>query len=213
MQNQNPSFHRKSIRLPGYDYTRPGAYFVTICTHQHEHLFGQITDHTMVYSPYGQIADQQWRALPDHFNLVRLDAWVIMPNHQHGIIQIVDHHLVGARQAQEPILHFPDRHAPASPLEGTPPTRPNGTPAGSLGAIIGTFKSLTTRAINQMRNAPGMPVWQRNYYEHIIRTEKALQAIRSYITENPQRWALDRYHPAPTGVDPRAAEIWRLLRE
>jgi REP element-mobilizing transposase RayT len=88
---------------------------------------------------------------------------------------------------------------------------PAGAPSGSLGAIIGNYKSVTTRRINQIRKAPGIMVWQRNYYEHIIRTERALKAIRKYIINNPARWHLDKYNAQASGPDPMAAEVWRLL--
>ncbi len=95
----------------------------------------------------------------------------------------------------------------ASPLQ-----RPVGMKPGSLGAIVGNFKSVTARRINRSRGTPGEPVWQRNYWEHIIRSEEALQAIRRYIEENPLRWALDTYNPAMIRRDPHAVELWRLLQ-
>ncbi len=117
-----------------------------------------------------------------------------MPNHIHGIIFII----VGATHA--------------SPLqrENTPLRGPT---SGSLGAIVGSFKSAVTKRINQMRGTPGARVWQRNYYEHIIRNERALNAIRRYIAENPLRWHLDRYNPDATGPDPQARDLWRMLRD
>lgn len=183
---------RKWIRLKQYDYTQPGAYFVTICTHDRAHLFGRVVDQTVALSSWGQMADWQWRNLPQHFEQVRVDVHVVMPNHLHGIIWIGDD--------------------PVETIYSPPPAPQTGVTSGSLGAIVGTFKSLTARRINQMRQTPGIPVWQRNYFEHIIRTEHALHAIRRYIHENPQRCSMDRYHPEPQGIDPRALEIWRMLR-
>jgi len=81
-----------------------------------------------------------------------------------------------------------------------------------LGAIVGNFKSVATRRVNRVRGTPGAPVWQRSYWEHVVRTEEALEAIREYIVGNPARWTLDRYHPASAGPDPHAADLWRLLQ-
>ena len=100
-----------------------------------------------------------------------------------------------------------------APRNASPLPFPSGAPRGSLGAIIGNFKSITARRINQIRKMPGMPAWQRNYYEHIVRTERALNAIRKYIIDNPARWLLDKYNPQAGGPDSLAAELWRLLKE
>jgi len=204
MPAYDPQRHRRrSIRLRGYDYTQPGVYFITICTHQRAPLFGQVVDGEMVLNVYGEIVRTCWREIPDHFPHVELDAFVVMPNHIHGIIVIVDH-VVGATHAS------PLRHMHTSrPSERVPP---RGPASGSLGAIVGSFKSAVTRRINALRGTPGAPVWQRNYYEHIIRSERALDAIRQYIAENPARWHLDRYNPNAVGPDPRARDLWRLLQ-
>jgi len=192
--------HRRSIRLKGYDYTRPGAYFITICTHERAHLFGAVVEGKMQLNDAGRIAEQCWRDIPVHFPHVQLDAFVIMPNHVHGVLWIVAHD--GARVGA---TH-------ASPLRNAP-IPPRGPVPQSIGAIIGQFKSAVTRQINALRNAPGAPVWQRNYYEHIIRNEQALNAIRRYIVENPLRWHLDRYNPERIGKDPLAQEIWKLMNQ
>ena len=193
-------YHRRSIRLKGYDYTRPGAYFITICTHERAHLFGAVVEGEMQLNDAGRIAEQCWRNIPVHFPHVQLDAFVIMPNHVHGVLWIVAHD--GARVGA---TH-------ASPLRNAP-IPPRGPVPQSIGAIIGQFKSAVTRQINALRNAPGAPVWQRNYYEHIIRNEQALNAIRRYIVENPLRWPLDRYNPERIGKDPLAQEIWKLMNQ
>lgn len=187
--------HRRSIRLKGYDYSSPGAYFVTICTHRQEPLFGEVGDGEMVLSKFGQIAHDEWLASPNIRREIELDAFVVMPNHIHGIVWIV----VGATGR--------------SPLHGQSPLRPRGPAPKSLGAFVAGYKSAVTKRINQRRDTPGHPVWQRNYWEHIVRTERALDAIRRYIADNPVRWSLDRYNPAATGRDPRAADLWRLLQE
>jgi putative transposase len=93
------------------------------------------------------------------------------------------------------------------------PRVPAGAPSGSLGAIIGSYKSVTTRRINRIRKTPGIMVWQRNYYEHIIRTDRAMKAVQKYIINNPARWHLDKHNTQASGPDPMAAELWRLLNE
>lgn len=187
--------HRHSIRLRGYDYTQPGAYFITICTHERELLFGDVVDGEMRTNEWGEIVREEWFRTAQLRPYVTLhdDEFVVMPNHVHGIIWIVGE-IVGATRRVAP----------------TPPTGPD---AGSIGAIIGQFKSIVTKRINALRATPGAPVWQRNYYEHIIRDERALTAIRRYIAENPLRWHLDRYNPSPAGTDPLAREIWNMLQE
>ncbi len=189
--------HRRSIRLKEYDYTQPGAYFVTICAHGRAPLFGDVVDGEMRLNEMGEIVRVEW------FKTVQLrpyvvlheDEFVVMPNHIHGMIWIVDD--VGATRR-------------VAPTKTNPPAGPA---PGSIGAIVGQFKSAVTRRINQRRGTPGVRVWQRNYYEHIIRHERALNAIRRYIAENPLRWHLDRYNPHATGTDPQAQEIWQMMKE
>jgi REP element-mobilizing transposase RayT len=204
--------HRRSIRLRGYDYRQAGSYFVTICTHQRELLF----EHPVLR----RVAETLWQRIPRHFPYVRLDEWVVMPNHIHGIVVILEDQRRGEASpgtgshteqlpAGETGLADQVAYGDASPL----PRRPSGVPSGSLGAIIGNFKSVTARRINRLRHTPGAPVWQRNYYEHIVRDERALNAIRQYIADNPARWAWDTYNPTADGPDPHAANLWRLLQQ
>jgi REP element-mobilizing transposase RayT len=178
----NRSHSRRSIRLRDYDYAQNGAYFVTVCAHERASLFGEIVDEAMILNEAGKIAEACWAAIPRHFSNVELDAFVVMPNHIHGIIVIADEvrrqpAAVGAQQCC----------APTSPKDGR---RINVAP-GSLGAIVRSFKSAVTKEINGLRGTPSQPVWQRNYYDHIIRNERELNAIHDYIEKNPQRWALD----------------------
>ena len=158
---------RRSIRLAGYDYAQPGAYFVTICTQDRRPLLAHIDAGGHALTPIGQVVARCWLALPRHFPHVTLDAWVLMPDHLHGIAVL---HAAGE-------LPIP----PAS-------NRPNGTHPDSLNAIIQNFKSVSTRKVNQRRQMPRAAFWQRNYYEHIIRDEADLQRIRRYIENNPARW-------------------------
>ena len=186
---------RKSIRLKGWDYSEPGAYFVTICTHNRQPLFGQVVDGEMVLNEYGQIVREAWFDLPNHYAHVELDAFVVMPNHVHAII-VLTADPVGAGLKPAP--------TPAAPTPA--PTR------HPLSEIVRALKTFSARRINALRGTPGVPVWQRNYYEHIIRTERALNAIRRYIAENPLRWYLDRYNPNAAAPDPLARDLWRMLQ-
>ena len=181
--------HRHSIRMKGYDYTQPGVYFVTICTDNRECLFDDPV--------LRRVVETYWRAIPRHATHVALDAWVVMPNHLHGIVVIEDYAAtVGARHSS-PIARLTNE--PPSPATDAKMERPRGNALplpGSLGAIVGNFKSITTRRINRIRHTPGMEVWQRNYYEHVIRNERALERIRGYIISNPLSWDSDIENPA-----------------
>ena len=187
--------HRRSIRLPGYDYTQDGAYFVTLVAANRECLFGDVVDGHVVLSTCGKIVDWFWRDIPRHAAYVRLDAYVVMPNHVHAVLWIAN---VGATQTYKPVDGGPvfleesgirDKGSPgfASPL----PDRAIGPASHSVGAIIGNYKSVTTRRINQVRKSAGAVVWQRNYYEHIVRSEEELHRICTYIQNNPAQWASD----------------------
>jgi putative transposase len=167
-----------------------------------------------------RVAETLWQRIPQHLPHVRLDEWVVMPNHIHGIVMISGDQRRGEASpatgsSSEPVhsgeTRLVDQVSPgdASPL----PRLPGGVSSGSLGALIGNFKSVTARRINRLRRTPGAPVWQRNYYEHIVRDEHALSAIRKYIVANPARWAWDTYNPVADGPDPHATDLWRLLRE
>jgi putative transposase len=167
---------RRSIRLQGYDYTQAGAYFVTICAQGRECLFGEVVDGEMVLNTYGRVVATVWQRIPRHFARVELDEWVVMPNHMHGIIAItgVDGgDATGRGEASpevgpdgkraspvEPCLSTTGDSRDASPLQGD--SRPAGPASGSLGAIVGNFKSVTTRRINRIRKTSGVRVWQRN---------------------------------------------------
>jgi len=168
---------RRSIRLQNYDYSQPGAYFVTICAHERADLFGEIAHGEMQLNALGRVAAECWDAIPAHFPDVELDAYCMMPNHFHGIVVITDP--VGATHA--------------SPL---PNDRSAGPPRRSLGAIVGSFKSVATKRIRELQHAPALVVWQRNYYEHVIRSDSELNKFRNYIADNPLRWGDDENNPA-----------------
>lgn len=176
--------HRRSIRLKGYDYSQTGAYFVTLVSCRRVSLFGNMQGDKIVLSEMGKMVKRCWLNLPEIFN-IQLDEWVIMPNHLHGIIWILDSR-TGEATAQTNYDLSISLRAVASPQQ-----RPIGTQPGSLGAIIQNFKSVSTRKINHMRSTLGVRIWQRNYYERIIRDEEEWGRIRLYIQENPAQWKED----------------------
>jgi len=169
----NPgSHHRRSIRLQGYDYSLAGAYFITICTKNRECLFGEIITNEMSLNNFGMIARDEWiKSTAIRFE-IELDEFVVMPNHFHGIVVIQGR---GDR--------------PVAPTEHRPGPQPR-----SIGALVAGFKSAVTKNINEIRTTPGLPVWQRNYYEHIIRDEKSYLRIAEYIVNNPLNWQQDQYN-------------------
>jgi len=150
---------------------------------------GHVVNGGMWLNDAGEIARRCWEDIPHHFPRAVLDAGIIMQNHIHGIIVIH-----GRGEASAVSLHGSKERpeSDASPLR----RRPNGTQPGSLSAIVQNFKSISTRKMNATRGTPGMPVWQRGYYEHIIRTEGELMAIREYVLDNPARWNKDENNPA-----------------
>lgn len=180
--DQSETFHRRSLRLKLFDYSQAGAYFVTICTKNRQCLFGKIQHGTVQLNPFGRVASAQWQQLPYRFPHLELGEWVIMPNHIHGI-------LVNAGRGEASSISKSDDLERLS--REASPLRPNGTTPGSVGAIIQIYKSITSRKISaQIENLKGS-IWQRNYYEHVIRNERDLQAISDYILTNPQNWKKD----------------------
>lgn len=235
--------HRRSIRLKGYDYSRAGAYFVTVCVQGRECLLGKVEAgegsveaglkpaHTTDDNPiramdgeptavrarvadgfvddtrgirltrYGEIVRGCWEGLPQHYPQVELDAFVVMPNHVHGIIVLPD---TGAGLK-------PARTASAE-FAGTPNAEPGAaTGAGvidggaakryALPEIVRGFKTFSARGVNELRETAGVSLWQRGYYEHVVRDDRSLDQIRRYIEENPMRWVVDRENPGATGSD------------
>jgi REP element-mobilizing transposase RayT len=171
--------------LPGFDYAQAGWYFVTICVQGKACLLGAIVDAEMKPNAMGCIAAESWLWLAVRHKYIELDAWVVMPNHLHGIITLVDDDL-GAG-------------APLAPGAGGSRTAPTMGLAKRkpLGRLVGAFKTVSTKAINDLRAAPGAPFWQKNYYEQIIRNQRQLDAIRRYIESNPANWSRDRLYLAP----------------
>lgn len=159
--------HRRSIRKKGHDYTAAGAYSITICTQNRDHLFCQITHGQVHLHPAGMLVEAIWHRLPCHFPTVTLDAFVVMPDHVHGII------ILGENKRSKTY----------------PPTDwPKGTIPGSIPAIVQNFKSVSSRRINQAMGTPGRRIWQEDYYDRIIRDASHLEHTRQYIAANPSRW-------------------------
>jgi REP element-mobilizing transposase RayT len=167
---------RRSIRLRGHDYAQAGAYFVTICTHNHLCFLGSVADGEMHVNDVGRIVKDEWLRTGILRNHVRVlpQEFVVMPNHVHGIVWLLERDA----SVEAPIAD------PAGPRRY------------SLGAILAGFKAASTRRANIQRATPGAPFWQRSYHEHIIRTDESLDDIRRYIIENPARWAFDRENPS-----------------
>ena len=190
----NERHRRRSIRLQGYDYSRVGAYFLTICTHNRGILFGEIIDGEMMLNDLGRIVESEWAESERMRSEIQLDEWVVMPNHFHGIVWITDNGEINDWRGDVYDERIDGRgERPLAPTEQL--VVPSGTGSKSIGALVAGFKSAVTKRINKLRAAPGSPVWQRNYYEHIIRSEAALNRTRQYILENPVRWDEDMYNP------------------
>jgi REP element-mobilizing transposase RayT len=150
---------RRRIRLPEFDYSQPGAYFVTICTHDRRCILSEIKGGEVRLLRIGSIVLEHWQSIPSRHDGITLDEFVIMPNHIHGILVL---------------------ETQSHPLPG----------------VIGSFKSLSTKAVNAVSRQPNDRLWQRSYHEHVIRSEEAQNRIREYIENNPMKWHLDRENPA-----------------
>jgi REP element-mobilizing transposase RayT len=181
--------HRRSIRLKGYDYSQASAYYVTIVTWQREHLFGEVVNGEMKLSRYGLIVQSAWFDLPKHYPHVELDAFCIMPNHAHGII-ILDEDGRGGSFSGRTVFQ-PQSSIGQALSNVNHETRPYGPKRHPLSEIMRAFKSFSAKRINVLRKTTGIPVWQRNYYEHIIRNEQDYQTKRNYILRNPANWEND----------------------
>jgi putative transposase len=168
--------HRRSIRLKNFDYSQAGAYFVTICSWKQECLLGELVDGQMLLNQYGEMVKSEWLETGNIRSTIQLDKFIVMPNHIHGILKI-NNDCRGMLQ-----------RAPTYEQFGKPVSN-------SLPTIIRLFKSTTTKRINTFRITPGHPVWQRNYYEHVIRDDEELNHIREYIMNNPLQWVKDENNP------------------
>ena len=210
--------HRRTIRLKGYNYSWQGAYFVTICTRDQECIFGDIIDREIRLNGYGEIVYGDLQQISKYIENVELDYFIVMPNHIHAILIISGnacrggvsppmHEMVnpiknsrmikmgGTTEKNrigkqgDPQVNKKDRITWANQGGETPPLR------RTLGQIVAYYKYQTTKQINRIRNTPGIPVWQRNYYDHIIRNDYELNRIRQYILNNPLQWDNDENNP------------------
>jgi REP element-mobilizing transposase RayT len=173
---------RNTNRIPQHDYSTPGQYFVTICVGNRQQIFGEIENDKIILNDAGKIVDFWWREIVNHFTGIELDQHIIMPNHIHGIINIV-----GAGSPR------PDNNNDT--IIG------RGNRAPTIGHIIAFFKYQTTKFINESKNTPGNKIWQRNFYDHVIRNDKSLDKIREYIINNPAAWDSDIENPNRIGIE------------
>ena len=189
MENSHKRRNRKLIRLQGFDYSQPGLYFVTIVVKERQTLLGEIVGEEMEPNNLGRMVANTWEWLGDQYPHVELDEYVVMPNHIHGIIVIrnsgngaIASHRRGA-----------SRSAPTKPQVQDNKRKP-------LGRLVGAFKTVSTKNVNLHLGTTGRTLWQRNYYEHVIRSEESLMKIRQYIRDNPAKWAFDRENPSPVST-------------
>ena len=165
---------RKPMRLPAHDYSRCGAYFVTICTHEKECFLSDVVGCEVKLAEPGKITADCWQRLPERFPGLAVDAYVIMPNHLHGIIVLTGEHAEHMGHGSSRIFQAPSQ---------------------TIGAIVRGFKGASTRRIKVHCGNSDTSIWQRNYWEHIIRDDADLERIQTYIENNPARWHMDKLNP------------------
>ena len=186
MKRDTKKHHRHSFRLEKYDYSLTGAYFLTICTQGKKCLLGDVVDGEMQLNKCGEVVTECWEWLPKQYPQLILDEWIIMPNHLHGIIVIIDDGRGGSRTA------------PTNSIKRKP-----------LGSLVGAFKTVSTKQINIIRKTAGKTFWQRNYFERVVRDEKELNNIREYILSNPLGWELDHENPNYKSVENKEKAPWQ----
>ena len=187
MKDNSKKLQRKSIRLSEYDYSFPNWYYITICTHKRRNLLGEIKNGETILNKIGQVVEEEWLRKKKIRKNVDLDYYVIMPNHLHGII-VIEHSIEYGRGE----LNSPTRDNTGR-IQYAPTKNKFKSPSHSLGAIVRGFKSSVTKKIKELPGHSELKIWQRNYYEHIIRNELDLQNIRQYINLNPLKWEIDEY--------------------
>ena len=180
----------ESTRLKGYDYSLNGYYFITICTKNRERLFGRVDNGIMILNVFGHIVQNCWMDLPNHYPNLRLDAFIIMPDHIHAIFVIEnDNAITTVETGLKPVSAIP-----SSQETGLKPVSTNAKRHG-LFEFVRAFKTFSSRRINELRKTPGTPVWQIRFYDHIIRDPDSLTKIQEYILNNPINWAIDTENP------------------
>jgi len=172
---------RRSIRMPEFDYAAGGVFFVTICVKDRECLFGEVVECEMRLNDMGAIVESCWRSIPEHRANVTVDAFVVMPNHLHGLLRLAS---VGATLV-----------SPSFEVRSDGRSAPRGPDPGSLGAVVGCFKADVTRRTTGFGARSSRNIWQRNYYEHLVRDDRSLEQIRQYIAANPANWTIDTENP------------------
>jgi putative transposase len=193
--------HRRSIRLKEYDYSQPGEYFITICTHDHECTLGEIVGGEIRLNGIGKTVEEEWLRTTTIRPDIQLDSYVVMPNHIHVIIILNEGR--DALQSDKPVganCHSPQEKPQNNTFNNgayidTPLQNTFNSPSNTIGAIVRGFKSATTKRINEMRGTSRIHFWQRNYYEHIVRNDNELDNIRGYIQNNVLQWAFDKDNP------------------
>ena len=218
MNIYNPQMHnRRSIRFKGYDYTQAGLYFITICCQNRACLFGEIENGKMMLNDAGAIANDCWLNIPNHFPNAILHEYVIMPNHVHGIIELVgannhspktnNHSPVSELHSPKTELHSPknkknnnsvigDNRAKNVSVIGDNRAKnvsPLRSPSKTVGSVVRGFKIGVTKWMRQ--NTDTFYIWQRNYWEHIIRDDISYENISQYIINNPTKWNNDKLNP------------------
>ncbi|WP_111611071.1 transposase [Algoriphagus yeomjeoni] len=199
--NRNKGNHkglpqRKSIRLKGYDYSQAGLYFITICCQHRACLFGDVVDGKMILNAAGTMINTEWLKLPERFKNIELHEYVIMPNHFHGILEIV-----AATVGATLVVALNETVAQNYGITQNQIGQPQGiAPTKTIGDMMDAFKSITTveyiRGVKTLNWQPFVgKLWQRNYWEHIIRNEQSYQRISKYIINNPSKWSDDKFFP------------------
>ncbi|MBS1745527.1 MAG: hypothetical protein JST21_05105 [Bacteroidetes bacterium] len=206
MNKYNPhKHHRRSIRLKGYDYSQAGLYFITICCQDRAYLFGNVVNGEIILNEYGTVAHNEWAKTPEIRNNVELGEFVVMPNHIHGIIRLSGRGELHSPENETDVFNTSQPPENETDVFNTPQPPDNLTgnyrgesisplrgPSQTIGAIVRGYKSSVTKQLNLLNI--GCVVWQRNYYEHIIRNEQSYQRIAEYIINNPKNWKEDKFY-------------------
>lgn len=200
MADKATTYHRRPTRLKKFDYSSPGAYFVTIVSHNRMNIFGSISNGEVQLSQVGVIVDNTWREIPSHFPLETPDVYIIMPNHFHGILTLHD----PVEATHDSFVTMPNQiHGITTPVEArlvfdssTLCASPLPAKRHPLGVIVGSFKSTVTKRVHDAGLYVNKKIWQRNYYDHVIRDEDDYYKICEYIEHNPVNWECDEENHA-----------------
>ena len=182
METQGNQRTRRSIRLPGFDYSNVGMYFVTVCAVQQRCIFGRIQGTGAILSPIGEIVEASWIDIPHHFPNVKIETFVVMPNHMHGILTI---------DSKLPDANCKDNCTASTELFGKPSAK-------SIPTIIRSFKSAATKRVRESRLPIMGSIWQRGYYERVLRDTQEYVEATNYILQNPARWVRNEENPNRT---------------